>query len=128
MTDPTYVDPDNPWEDEDNAWRYTDDLPHSEVVRKAMDVCGRTSHTFRTRAERRKWRLVMGKVERGLIPLGWVEHCIDFAREKNAGGGRIKYPFRVLTKYVSNDAARTDWQSKNKEKLWRPEDYGDFPS
>jgi len=114
MDDPVYVD--DPFEDTDNSWRYMDDLPEEylDVVARAFTTCGRTSKTFRTKAEKRKWVKITGQMEKGIISEAWVNHCIAFAKKRNSGGGYgVKYTFDTLTKYIQNKAAMTDWHSQN---------------
>lgn len=127
MTDePIYIDGDNPWEAEDTAWMYLSDFPeeHVSLVRLAMDATGRTSHTFRRPSEHRAWKTIIGQVQRGLIPVQWIEQCIAYARKKNKGSGHgVRYTFDTLTKYVRNKGAMTDWQSKHPEVFRKPGGY-----
>jgi hypothetical protein len=118
-----YADPDNPWEDEDKAWRFTDDIPleYRARVEEAMDICRRTSHTFRKPSEFRKWLTIVGRLEKGTIPMKWFEHCLKFADSKNRVAARaIPISFETLTRYIMNKAAMTDWLGKNPDFDWVP--------
>lgn len=126
--EPRYVD--DPFAEEDTGWKYYTDLPEAyhPLLLRAFRVTGRTSNTFRKPAEKRKWGLILGQVERGLIPLEWIDHCIDFAKTKNSGISRgVAYTFDTLTKYIQNKAAMTDWQARHPEVLRKPGGY-EFPT
>ena len=121
MTEPEYVSAD-PFESSGPGWivyavGYSG-FPGYSLLVKAMDVCGRTSHRFRKQSESTRWKRILTKNEKNIISTAWIEYCIAFAEKKNRG--RIIFSFDKLSKYITNDAAMTDWQAKHPESLTLP--------
>lgn len=115
--EPRYTSAD-PFEEEDNAWRYYDDLNEEwhSLIELAMQVTGRTSYTFRKPAEKSKWKTIIGQLDKNMVKPEWVYHCIRYAEKKNSGHSRgVPYTFETLTKYIQNKAAMTDWLAENPE-------------
>lgn len=115
VDEPTYVDIGDEFDNEDNSWRYSDDLQNKSVMSQVFAVCRRPSKRFKTPKEARKWRKIDGQISRGLIPSDWIEHCLAWAKKKN---------FRVtaitvdsLGSYVINKAAMQDFLTSKPEDL-----------
>lgn len=123
MEEPRYVD--DPFADEDTAWQHYHDLPKKwhYLVIEAFNATGRTSHTFRDRAEKNKWKNITSKLDKGTMSKAWAINCISYYRKMNESAPLITHTFVNLTKYILNLAKMTDWQKKNPSKVVTLDDY-----
>lgn len=108
MTDePMYVEPGEEFDAvDDYSWRYIDDMENQDIVRTAFLICGGRKY-FATPKEARKWRKIDGQITRGLIPIGWVKYCFEWARKKNHRVIAIKVD--ALGSLIINKAKMQDW-------------------
>jgi hypothetical protein len=126
VDDPIYVDVGDEFGDEDDSWRYPDDLINQSVIKKVFAICGGRKY-FATPKEGRKWRKIDGQISRGLIPSDWIDHCIAWAKKKNFRATLIKVD--ALGSYILNKAKMQDFLTSRVVDLkpkssdeWRPND------
>lgn len=115
---PRYVEPGEEFDDEDFSWRYIDDFENRDIIQEVFAVCGGRKY-FASQKEARRWRKIDGQITRGLIPIGWVRFCIEWARKKNKGITAIKV--EPLGSLVMNKAKMQDWIGE--KKVRSSEDY-----
>lgn len=112
--EPRYVDPENPWEDEDQLERerQTDlsDIKNLELLQKCWGVSAPGRKRFRKASEKNKWKRIERNVGKETIPLTWVENMIEWATGKNKQ--RIVIDFEKLMTAILNKANMTDWLAK----------------
>jgi len=118
--EPYYADPDDPWGDEDNAWRYPDSLINQTLIREVFDVCGKRKY-FRSLRESKKWTRIDNKIIAGSIPIEWVNNCLTWAKGKNTHVVAIKV--EALGNLILNKARMNDWKKENPDMLRKPTDY-----
>ena len=115
-----YVNTGEEFDEEDFSWRYIDNFENYDIIERAFRVCGNRKY-FRSPKESKKWNKIDGQVSRGAVRKEWVNHCIDWAEDKNS----VRFAIKVdaLGSYVMNKAAMQDWLMENKNELRTPEDY-----
>jgi hypothetical protein len=120
--EPTYVPLGDEFENEDDSWRYPDDLENQELIKEVFKACGNRRY-FKTPKEARKWRRIDGQVSRGVIPQDWVEHCMEWVRKKNRQ--RTKIIVDALGTYFLNKSAMQDFLTNRPVDL-KPKSAGEW--
>lgn len=108
--EPRYVDPDDPFEDEQTSRDKINlnGIEDLELLGMARRATGRKVDTdFQSAKEKRRWVLIDKQSKKGLIPQGWIEHCISWAKQKNKI--RLIILFPALTSFILNKAKMQDW-------------------
>lgn len=118
--EPYYASADDPWGDEDNAWRYPDSLTNQGLIKEVFAICGKRKY-FRSQRESKKWTRIDSKVTSGAIPVEWTDNCLAWAKEKNTHVIAIKV--EALGTLILNKARMNDWKKENPDMLRKPEDY-----
>lgn len=112
--EPRYVDPYDPWEDEDQLERerQTDlsDINNHELLQKCWGVSAPGRKRFRKASEKNRWKRIERAVGKETIPVSWVENMIEWAAGKNKQ--RIIIDFDKLMTAILNKANMTDWLAK----------------
>jgi len=112
--EPTYIDEGDEeglWGD--TNWKYTDDLDHLDIVHAAFAVTRRTALRFNDKPERTRWERITVGITKGKIPKAWVEHMIQWARDKNRGLVKIAITLPKLTGAILNKGRMADWVAQN---------------
>ncbi len=118
--EPRYIADGDEFDEEDNSWRYPDSLNNQDVIHRAFEVCGHRQY-FRSQKESRLWHKIDGQVTRGLIPMGWIEVALRWAKMQNAQVIRIKV--ETLGNFIMNKARMQDWMGEHKDAFRKPSDY-----
>lgn len=118
--EPRYIADGDEFDEEDNSWRYPDDLDNQDVIKEVFRICGRRKY-FKSQKEARLWRKIDGQISRGLAPMPWVTFCIDWAREKNKQVTAITVD--ALGSFIMNKARMQDWMGEHKDAFRKPSDY-----
>lgn len=126
MNDVRYVDPDDPWEDEQAQLDKVNlnGVRNLDLLAKIRSATGRKPETnFAKPQEKRRYLLVEKQNLKGDIPDGWIDHVLEWPRKENKG--RIKIMFPAVISAILNKARMQDWinsQPLNKVSMERYSD------
>ena len=117
MSDEPYY-TDDPWGDSPESWQRARTIKSNvfPLLIRAMNTCRRTSHTFQSHAEQKKWVRIAKMFDEGRMREEWIINRIEIAEEKNREHRYgVAISFKHLTGMILNKAAMTDWNAKNPE-------------
>lgn len=110
--EPRYVDPDDPFEDEQAQRDRTNlnGVDNLDLLTKLRSATGRKPTTdFASYKEKRRYLLIEKQNKKGLIPGGWILFTSQWVADYNRKQGRIRIMFPKLLDYILNKAKMQDW-------------------
>lgn len=110
--EPRYVDPDDPWEDEQTNKDKTNlaGVSNLDLLGKLRGATGRkTDNDFASPKEKRRYLLIDKQHGKGMIPDGWIDQLVGWAQTKNKGKTAVVIMFPALVSAILNKARMQDW-------------------
>jgi hypothetical protein len=126
MDEPRYVDPDDPWEDDQIKKDKTNlsGIENIHLLGMLRNATGRKMGSdFQSPKEKRRFMLIHDQYKKGLTPFGWIESCVEWAKSKNKQRTIIMFP--ALVSAILNKARMQDWISKQPKNVVATEKYAD---
>ena len=112
MTEPRYVDPNDPWEDGQAKRDKTNlaGVSNLDLLAKLRGATGRKAdNDFASPKEKRRYLLIDKQHGKGMIPDGWIERLVKWAQRKNDGRTVVVIMFPALVSAILNKARMQDW-------------------
>lgn len=95
------------------AWRNLRNVAKWALLKRIFDITGKRTN-FKSKWERTRWNLICRKIDKGQIPMEWVEDKIDWAKTENKGKYVVSITFPAVMSAILNVNAMKDWMARNK--------------
>ncbi len=112
MDEPRYVDPDDPWEDEQVKKNKTNlaGVSNLDLLARLRGATERKAdNDFASPKEKRRYLLIDKQHGKGMIPDGWIDRMVTWAQRKNNGRTIVVIMFPALVSAILNKARMQDW-------------------
>jgi gluconate kinase len=112
--DPTYID--DPFEDSESLVVQQANITYAGLAETALQSCKRSGKRFKDEKELHKWQHIEKLLAGDKINFAWIDNCIDWAEQKNAGYRGAIISFMALCSLVGNESKYDAWLSRQRDK------------
>lgn len=98
------------------VWKSTAGMGYQDLLQEAFRLCSYgNKQSFGSFWEQKTWRKICRKLDKGVIPVAWVEAQLERVRELNKH--RVVIIFAQFESMVLNLERQKDWEAKNRMAL-----------